>query len=205
MISAYRKYRKFKSDEEGMALLEFALIAPVFLFMLMGMFDVGYSMYLRAALDGAVQQAGRSSSLENGESSQDAIDLKLIKSIRAIAPNAKVVEQSRRSYNKFRINEPFTDDNQDGICNDGEPFIDENSNGEWDEDGGSDGFGGPKDIVIYTVKIQYRDLLPLNGLASKKVPLSQVSTLRTLTARTVIKNQPFGAQSPVSNDNLVCS
>ena len=46
-------------DQDGATLVEFALVSPVMLFMMMGVFDVGYGVYMRSVLDGAIQKAGR--------------------------------------------------------------------------------------------------------------------------------------------------
>ena len=59
---------KFISNEDGASILEFALIAPVVMMMVMGTMDIGHSLFVRATLDGTVQDAARSSSLEGATS-----------------------------------------------------------------------------------------------------------------------------------------
>ena len=73
MIRFLRK-KKLARDESGATLVEFAFVAPTFLLMLMGLFDLGYSVYMRSALTGAVQNAARSAALETGPSALTAID-----------------------------------------------------------------------------------------------------------------------------------
>ena len=66
-------------------------------------------------------------------------------------------------------------------------FEDVNGNDTWDADIGEDGVGGPNDIVLYTVSATYDRLFPfwrMMGWDQEK----------TITASTVLKNQPFGEQ-----------
>ncbi|MFY0080366.1 TadE family protein, partial [Acinetobacter baumannii] len=58
--------RRVGQDRRGVTVTEFGLIAPTFLMLLLGVFDLGYTVYARAILDGAVQKAGRDAALETG-------------------------------------------------------------------------------------------------------------------------------------------
>ena len=66
--------RRAGQDRRGVTVTEFGLIAPTFLLLLLGVFDLGFTVYARAILDGAVQKAGRDASLESGGSALDTID-----------------------------------------------------------------------------------------------------------------------------------
>ena len=46
-------------DERGAALVEFALIAPALLVLLLGMFELGYNYYMQSQFQGAIQKAAR--------------------------------------------------------------------------------------------------------------------------------------------------
>ena len=48
-------------DEEGASLVEFALIAPTLLVLLLGAFDLCYNVYGNTMLQGAIQEAARDS------------------------------------------------------------------------------------------------------------------------------------------------
>ncbi len=184
------KLRELHRDESGVTLVEFGMIAPVLMMMLMGVFDIGYSAYMRSVLDGAVQKSARDSSLETGPNSLGAIDDKIEEFIKAINRDA-ILEFDRRSYFEFSDvarAELLTDSNSNGECDAGETFEDENGNDTWDEDVGDTGIGGPKDVVLYTVRVKYDRIFPLYGFIN--VPRQNV-----LTARTVIKNQPYGQQN----------
>ncbi|APG62732.1 hypothetical protein LPB140_07955 [Sphingorhabdus lutea] len=156
-------------DENGATVVEFAIIAPVFLFLMMGTLDVGYSMYMKSALDGAVQAAARDAALESGPASLATIDNKLKATIASLNDKANV-SIDRKSYFDFtdvKRAEVFTDANNDGKCNNGENFEDENANGVWDIDVGEDGVGGPKDVVLYNVSVSYDGLFPFAGYKRK--------------------------------------
>ena len=61
------------ADERGVTVIEFALLAPVLLITLLGMFDMGYTMYAQTLLQGALQQAARNSTIEGAASSTATI------------------------------------------------------------------------------------------------------------------------------------
>ena len=65
---------RLRADRRGISTVEFALLFPVLALMLMGFFDVAHQAYVRAVLQGAIQQAGRNSTLETGSASSTAID-----------------------------------------------------------------------------------------------------------------------------------
>lgn len=176
-------------NERAAALVEFALIAPVFVFTLIGLFDLSYNIYTSSLLEGAIQQAARDSTIEGAGLSEAQIDAEVTAAVESIVASA-TVQFERMSYTNFadmNVAEDFTDSNDDGLCNDGEPFEDVNGNNLWDEDRGSSGMGGARDAVLYTVTVTYDRQFPLYNFID--VP-ARVST----EARTVLRNQPFAMQ-----------
>lgn len=181
--------RKF-SDQSGIAAVEFGLVAPVFIVMVLGLFDVSHQIYTTSAMQGAVQNAARDSALESGLSNPAALDAEVVERIRMISPKAHVTFK-RTNYKNFEdVNQPenFTDTNNDGFCNNGEPFDDVNGNGTYDLDRGRSGTGGARDAVLYTVDVSYDRLLPMAGLIGMGEEI-------TASASTVLRNQPFNEQS----------
>ena len=51
--------RRFMRDRAGATALEFAIVAPVLILLLIGIFNVGYAMYCGAAVRNAIQRAAR--------------------------------------------------------------------------------------------------------------------------------------------------
>ena len=159
--------------------------------MLMGLFDLSYNMYTTQMLQGAIENAARNSSLEGSTGKEAQLDATVSTAVHAVAPAAKLTF-TRRAYSSFtKASRPedFTDVDGNGMCNKGEPFEDANSNGKWDADGGKTGFGGARDAVLYTVVVKYQRAFPIAGL----IP-GQSKTF-TLSAATVLRNQPYGQQA----------
>ena len=188
--TALRVLRRLPRDTRGATAVEFAAIAPAMLMVVLGLMDLGYGVYANALLEGAVQQAGRDSTIEGAETRGLAIDNQVRDVVTNLAPKAKV-SFDRRAYIDFSdVDRPedFTDANTDGICSDGEPFEDINGNGTWDEDRGRADMGGARDAVLYTVTVQYPRPFPVMKLLG-------FSPNVTSRAQTVLRNQPYGPQN----------
>lgn len=189
--------KSIRSDQSGVTAVEFAFVAPVFMILLMGLFDAGHQLYTASALQGALHEAARDTTLETGFSRTAAIDQEVKDVVLRIAPKADII-LTRSNYINFEdVSQPeeFTDSvgDPDGICNDGEPFEDVNANGVWDADRGRDGVGGARDAVLYTATATYDRLFPMAGLIGLPEKI-------TLKANTVLRNQPYndqGAREPV--------
>ena len=65
-------------------MVEFALIAPVMLITLFGMFDFGHGMYVRALLQGAIDKASRDSTIQGATTA--TLDAKVTSIVRQITP-----------------------------------------------------------------------------------------------------------------------
>ncbi|MGA1797306.1 TadE/TadG family type IV pilus assembly protein [Sphingomonas sp. 4RDLI-65] len=181
------------ADQRGVALVEFALVAPVLVLFLVGAFDIAHTLYMQAVLRGIVQKTGRDSALEDAGSTarQAAIDADVTSQVRLLY-NSAAVKFTRRSFTTYaqaaaKIPEVYTDTNLNLTCDAGEPYIDANNNNAWDPDGGGAGQGGAKDRVIYTVTATYPAILPLYKYAGG-------TATRTVSATTILQNQPYSDQ-----------
>lgn len=176
-------------DDRGAALVEFALIAPVLVLALLGLMDMGYNYYIQAQLQGTVQQAARDATLERALTATGDIDASVAAAVHKLVPSASL-EFARSSYSSFADvdrAEDFSDLNEDGRCNDDEPFEDANANGRWDEDRGKQGMGGARDAVLYEVTVTYPRAFGIAGLIG-------LPTTFTTHSSTVLRNQPWGEQ-----------
>ena len=176
------------ADNRGVSVIEFALIAPVLMIVLMGLFDLSYNMYTTEMLQGAIQKAARDSTIEGAAGDPAKLDAIVTKAVHAVSAGATLTFD-RRSYANFTDAarpEDYTDIDSDGTCNNGEPFEDSNGNGTWDLDPGKTGFGGARDAVLYTVTVTYQRAFPIAGF----IP-GQTNDF-TLSANTVLRNQPYG-------------
>lgn len=177
-------------DERGAYMMEFALIMPAFLMLVMGIFDIGMQMYAKSVLAGAVEQAARLSTLETNNSSQSAVDQAVRDQVGRAARYGTLAfsRQNYRDFSSVDQPEPFTDSNGDGVRNPGECYTDVNGNGSWSTDAARSGQGGASDVVVYRVSLTFDRLFPLWKMLGE--PQS-----KTITVTTVLRNQPFDTQS----------
>ncbi|WP_333571891.1 TadE/TadG family type IV pilus assembly protein [Sphingomonas sp.] len=187
--------RRLFPDERGATLVEFAILLPVLLALLMGLMDLCYQAYVQAVLEGAVQKAARDSTIEAADIS--TIDTRVVTAVRRVAGKASVTP-NRLFYASFALIKPedFADSNGNGIHDPGECFTDVNGNGQWDMDPGRAGQGGASDVTVYRVTVHYTRLFPLARLIGWS---NQV----VLSASTRFKNQPYGTQS-IPTPQLLC-
>jgi Flp pilus assembly protein TadG len=194
----YRGLAKLARAQDGNAVIEFAIVAPVFLLLLLGVFDIGQMAYGKAILNGAVEQAARSGSLETADTT--ALDTMVQNALKPILPNATITSTRKSYYDFVDVARPekFTDTNGNGTCNTGEPYIDENRNGQWDADIGNSGNGSANDVVLYTVTVTYKPIFRLTTM-------NGWNNNRTMTAVGVRKNQPFANQTGYGSSAGTCS
>ena len=187
-------FAAFRHNEGGIAAVEYAITAPAFLMVLMGGFDLGHTLYMQSVLQGTVQKAARDSSIEtNGTVAQQTIlDNRVRNAVRDLntALSDSDIAISRTSYQNFTQAQAAQpeDANQNGICEPGEVWVDRNFNNVYDAKGGSNGQGGAKDVVVYSVDIAYPRMFPIAGLVG-------LPTTVKLNATTVLANQPYGDQA----------
>jgi Flp pilus assembly pilin Flp len=189
-MNAAHPLARLARDSRGVTAIEFALIAPTLLMVLLGGFDTAYNLYTAAVLDGAAQKAARDSSIEGAETKGLAIDDRVVAAVHNVMPTADVTFDRRayRDYSDIGRPEDYTDIDKNGTCNDGEPFEDANGNGAWDADRGADSMGGARDAVLYSITVSYPRAFPLMHLLG----LPETVTSKT---QTVLRNQPYGTQN----------
>lgn len=187
-----RTLRSLRRSSRGVTAVEFAIVAPVMMLMLMGICDLAYQIYAQSILNGALQKAGRDATIQGAANTTTQIDGKVKAMIQKIAANATFTV-TRKNYDSFSVikPEPFTDNNSNGVRNTGECYTDVNGNGQWDQDPGTDGQGGADDVTLYTMTVTYPRLFPVAGFFGW--PSTQ-----TISATTLLKNQPYASQTVVT-------
>lgn len=198
IAAARRRARALAGDHRGATLVEFAIVSPVLMIMLMGLFDLCHQMYAQSILEGAVQKAGRDSAIEGGADRVTDLDGKVYAMVKQIARGSTYVT-SRKSYTSFSNvkPEPFTDTNNNGRRDAKECFEDVNGNKNWDADPGRNSQGGADDVTLYTFTLTYPRLFPAAGLIG-------LPSDNTITASTLLKNQPY-ARRFTSAVQTVCT
>ncbi len=137
------RLRRLRCDERGIAVTEFAFVAPIFMLILMGVFDQGFAMYIQSALQGAVQEGARQASLENTQFSD--ITARVNQQVRNVVPSGDPNTEITftldptvyQSYNELQMGEHFVDRErapftQNGTYDGDEGFTDSNGNDIWD-------------------------------------------------------------------------
>lgn len=184
-----RVLRRLRRDRRGVTVVEFAIVAPVMLLLIMGLAEFAYQSYIQVILSGAMQKAGRDSTIQGNDARTDAIDRTVMGSVWTVVHNA-TYESSRKSYAQFGSVAPeyFFDDNSNGVFDAAtECFTDINGNRNWDRDPGVTGQGGAGDVTVYKMTVTYRRLFPLAGLMG-------LAPINTIAATTILKNQPYSSQ-----------
>jgi Flp pilus assembly pilin Flp len=196
---------RLRHNQSGVTVVEFAVVAPVFLTLMMGTFDVAHTLYLRSVLQGEVYKAARDSALKAGGRAiqQAEIDDRLREQIRLLLPEDAVISGPTRANfgnyqdsGQFGLAEPYDDLNGNGECDSSEPYEDRNRNGSYDDRKGDyvgteADQGGARDVVRYSVSVTYDGFFPLPRRLGE----------RTITAQSVIVNQPFDEQKTAASGN----
>lgn len=189
---------RLRRDTRGLALIEFALTAPVFLLLLLGIFDFCWQMYAQQVLQGAVSQAARLSTLEGNAADQSELDDEVEARVLDVFPGAEVsfTRFAYESYDEVGRPEPLTDKNGNGTRDAGECFEDLNGTGSWEPDRGSAGNGGADDVVLYEATMEFDRILPVWRMLGQ-------GEHATLKAATVLRNQPYGTNG--STSQVICT
>jgi len=178
---------RFLKARRGAAALEFALVAPVFFILLIGVFDLSILFFLLLTLENAALDAARFGS--TGAVPEDATRDERIREIVHGATMGLLDDKGLdirmlvyESYEDVAAAEWLFDVNGNDAHDPGEIFDDVNGNGVWDGDPGVPGSGAPNEIVVYRVSAQYRLITPLMDDLIGAIPIRSAVPIR---------NEPF--------------
>lgn len=190
-----RKLSAIRANDEGAALIEFALIAGPLIVLLLGTMDLAYKGYVSTLSKSVMQEVARESSV--GGKSAKKIEEEINAKLEPLLLSSATVRVSVKSYFAFTgIGKPeqiIDDKNSNGTLDIGDCFLDGNRNGVFDANTGNSGTGGPDDIVNYEIDITSPRFFPLAKFFGGE-------NMRVYNA-TSVRNQPFGSQVP---DPTVC-
>lgn len=187
-------------DEHGSTIVEFAVVAPVMLILIMGLGELAYQAYMQSILTGAMQIAGRAATIQGATTT--SIDAGVLAQMQG-ANGRATGTFTRQSFSNFTQvgPEPFTDTNGDGKRETGECYSDINGNGQYDTaaTAGTTGNGNASDSVVYTATIQYPRIF---AFLPVKMGWSQTATISTTT---ILKNQPYSMQTAIATPATICT
>lgn len=181
---------RLREGEEGVTAVEFALVAPMLLLLMMGIIETGLIMFTQNVMEGATFSAsrlGKTGYTESDTTREDLIIQQLTRRAGTLI-NPSEIQIDAVSYAQFdQIGdpEPFIDANGNGTRDNGENYTDSNGNGQYDEDMGIEGLGNAGEVVVYTVSYPWHIYTPMVGRF-----FGSDGTI-DLTARTVVQNEPY--------------
>jgi len=204
-------YRTFACDRRGVSTIEFAVIGPVVLALVVSVIEAALLWSGATALEAGGRAAARyglTGAAEAGHTRTEVIRRIVTEHVcpKALdtgattcfwAEDGPSFEDENGQPTKLFLGlrahtdprnlgrpEPFGDADGDGAFDPGETFEDLNGNGVWDADTGLAGPGGPGDLVVYEFAIHQ----PVTNPILRRVVGGD--TLRHAT-RVVIRNEPF--------------
>jgi Flp pilus assembly protein TadG len=181
--------RHLISDQRGAAIAEFALILMPLCLMIFGGLEMGYQIYVRSVMLGAMERATRLTTLQTVDST--AVEADIETTIKRVVPSATVTttKGSFYQYNNINALERLTKDtNSNGTLDVGDCYEDvDNSATRNTVTVGKDGIGGADDIVRYNTVVTYNRILPLYRFIG-------VGNTATMTATTMTRRQPYELQ-----------
>lgn len=177
------------SDRRGATIVEFALVTPILLIVLMAALEFGYQGYINAMVQGAMTKAARLATV-GGRTSADVE--KMIKDEVGQVVDRQYISVETRSYYNFSnvgYAEKVTQDTDPkAVYNKGDCYEDANNNGQYDTSLGSAGLGTADDITYYKVTANYPNLTPISRF------VSWVGR-RSVSATIALRNQPFTSRA----------
>ncbi len=189
MFARLHTRRTLLQDQQGITALEFAMITPVFLLMILGIIEFSMIMYANTILESATNSTsrlGKTGYDPSGVTRQQAI-LNSINSRAAGLLDTSKITLTTKVYSDFnRIGDPEPCLSPNSPPCSGTPginFVDVNGNGAWDNDMGAAGLGSGGDVVVYTVNYPWRVMTPVMS--------NILGTTMNITVRSVVRNEPF--------------
>ena len=188
IITALRPRRKQNAD--GTVAIEFAMLAPAYFLLIIGVMECSLMMFAQHVLESASANAsriGKTGYVASSETRQQTIMDTITHLAGFIMDTSKIVMTSTtyKSFSSIGSGESFIDANGNGQWDPGENYTDANGNGAYDTDVGTSGLGNAGDIVVYTISYPWPIMTPI-----MEEVVGTNGTL-TLTSRVVVKNEPY--------------
>lgn len=176
--------------QNGSTLIEFSMIAPILMLLMMGTIELSLIMYANSIMEGAAFDAsrrGKTGYVDQDVTREDTILNTLYERTEDLLDTSQI-SITTTTYNQFdQIGqpEPFVDANGNGERDSGENYTDVNGNGQYDTDVGIAGAGSASQVVVYTINYPWPIFTPLVG------DLLGLDGVVNLTARAIVQNEPF--------------
>jgi hypothetical protein len=187
--------RTLLHDAKGAVLMEFGLLIIPLSIVLLGVLDMGFAMYLRSTMQGAVNDVSRMAVVQNPNfTGTGTIEERISAAIRdrlsGLASEAEW-DVDVESFDEFSsVGAPekiLHDENDNGEIDDGDCWLDLQENGAYDEAPSRGGIGSADDIAIYTASLSMPRILPMAELIG-------MAPNYDIQVRSAVRNQPYANQ-----------
>lgn len=184
------KIKRLIRSDSGATAVEFAMVAPILIFLTFAAIETGLAFAADITLKNATSDAarvGRTGFVSEG-TTQDVTVKAKIRSLAGVIMDADrlvITSMAYKGFGDIKKPEPFTDKNGNGRRDDGENFTDVNGNGRYDTDQGANGYGGTEQVVLYTVSYPWTFHTPII-----RQVVGNDGTIQ-LTATAVVQNEPY--------------
>ena len=182
-----RSFGRLRREEDGGEAVEFALIFPGFLLILVGALEFAMMVFIGSILESAMAEASRygiTGSTPQGVSREDQVRAIVTDRTYGLVDMDDAVLETLvyPSFGDIGQPEPYTDENGNGSFDAGEAYTDVNGNGQWDADMGAAGLGGPGEVVLYRITYTWGVLTPI---------LKPIIGSITQSASIAVRNEPY--------------
>lgn len=151
--------------QEGSAAVEFALILPLLLLLILGCIEFAIAMFVGGMLESAVLSASRygiTGFVAGGSREAHIRSLISQKTLGFVDGDSTDIQTFvYPSFSAIVAPEPYFDVNGNNAYDAGEPFSDLNRNGARDGGSGTPGVGQACDVVLYVVSYQMHAVIGL--------------------------------------------
>lgn len=174
----------------GSVAVEFAMLAPAYFLIIIGVMESSLMMFAQHVLESASANAsrvGKTGYVAATETRQQTIMDTITRLAGFIMDPSKIVitSETYKSFSAIGTGESFIDANGNGQWDPGENYTDSNGNGSYDSDVGTAGLGNAGDIVVYTITYPWPVMTPMMS------DLIGTGGILNLTSRVVVKNEPY--------------
>ncbi len=180
--------RSFRRCEKGVTAIEFALILPPLIFLIMGSIEFSLFLFVQSSLEGATFAASRlgKTGYVEAPATQEETILEVLDDRVGFFLDMQQLTVESVSYSDFASigqPEPFVDVNGNGEKDITENYTDSNGNGVYDTDMGVEGPGSAGDVAVYTVSYPWRVMNPMFH--------TYLGETIEITSRFIVKNEPY--------------
>lgn len=186
-----RPNRSFATNNDGVAIIEFAIVAPALFLLLIGFIEFGLIFFTNSVLEGATNVGSRigKTGFTQANQNRETYIRNQINSLSGGFLNQNDLQITILSYNSFaNVGQPEPCISPPTPPCPGTPgvnFADVNGNGTFDIDQGATNAGGAGAVVIYTVTYPWQIFTPLMSA------LIGTGGIYNITAVAAVRNEQF--------------